>query len=66
MTGYHWATAFQDCAEKLLGKTAQEMGDIKDEEDLFDSTVKSALFKPCHIVLRSKMESYNVSYGHTN
>ncbi|KAF6028177.1 RpA-70 [Bugula neritina] len=59
MTGYHWATAFQDCAEKLLGKTAQEMGDIKDEEDLFDSTVKSALFKPCHIVLRSKMESYN-------
>ena len=61
-TGYHWATAFQDCAEKLLGKTAQEMGELRDNnEDLFDYTIKSSLFKPYQLTLRSKMESYNVS-----
>lgn len=60
-TGYHWATAFQDGAEKLLGKTAQEMGEIKDNEDLFDHTIKNSLFKPYQLTLRSKMESYNVS-----
>lgn len=60
-TGFHWVTAFQDCAEKLLGKTAKEMGDIKDDEDLFDSTLKNSLFKPYQMTLRSKLESYNVS-----
>ena len=63
--GYHWATAFQDTAEKILGKTAEEMGNMRDNEDMFDFTVKSALLKPYQLTLRSKMESYNVS-GYTS
>ncbi|XP_067928736.1 replication protein A 70 kDa DNA-binding subunit-like [Watersipora subatra] len=57
--GFHWVTAFQDSAEKLLGKTAKEMGEMKEDEELFDSTLKNALYKPYQMTLRSKMESYN-------
>lgn len=37
------------------------MGEIRDNEDLFEGTLKSALFKPHQMTLRSKMETYNVS-----
>lgn len=60
-TGYHWVTGFQDSGEKLLGKTAAEMGDMRENEDLFDHTMKSSLFKPYQMKIRTKMECYNVS-----
>ncbi|XP_060067506.1 replication protein A 70 kDa DNA-binding subunit-like [Ylistrum balloti] len=55
-----WVTCFQESAELLLGKNAQELGDMKDSDEAsFDQVFQDAMFKPYIFKLRAKMETYN-------
>lgn len=55
-----WVTCFQESAEVLLGKNAQELGDMKDsDEAAFDQVFQDAMFKSYIFKLRAKMETYN-------
>lgn len=57
-----WVTAFNDETEKILGITAQELGELKENdndaylEKLGEVTFKSFIFK-----IRTKMETFGVS-----
>jgi len=58
-TSSEWLTAFNDSAEKLLGKTAQELLQIKEEDNLalFESIFQEANFKSYILKIRVKVES---------
>jgi len=60
-TSVVWATAFQDSAEKMLGYTAAQLGEMnqQDESKIAD-VMKAATFRPFDVTFRSKMETYNV------
>lgn len=61
-TSNRWVTCFSDLAEQLLGRSAQEIGDVMENnpteaEEIFSSiNFHSYMFK-----LRSKVETYGVS-----
>ncbi|KAK3579832.1 hypothetical protein CHS0354_029562 [Potamilus streckersoni] len=55
-----WVTCFQESAETILGKTAAELGQLRDSnEAAFDQVFQDALFKSFIIKLRAKVETYN-------
>jgi len=55
-----WATCFQDTAEMILGKSADDIGKLREEnEAAFDTMFTEATFKSFVFKLRSKMETYN-------
>ncbi|KAL3856902.1 hypothetical protein ACJMK2_011608 [Sinanodonta woodiana] len=55
-----WVTCFQESAETILGKTAAELGHLRESnEAAFDQVFQDALFKSCIIKLRAKVETYN-------
>ncbi|XP_074640731.1 replication protein A 70 kDa DNA-binding subunit-like [Tubulanus polymorphus] len=59
-TDNQWATFFQDTGEKILGISAQELGELRDENDsAFEAKFQAALFKAYTFRMRAKMESYN-------
>ena len=64
MSGSQWVTLFSAEAEKILAKTAQEIGEAMEHDQesvgkLFDEVqFKQFLFK-----IRAKMESYNVRFS---
>lgn len=60
-SGNQWVTCFQEAAEALLGKSAQEVGDLFHDDKQFQEVFNKAAFKTCTFRLRAKMESYNVS-----
>lgn len=61
-TGNQWATAFNDEAEKLFGLTAQEVGELKENDsDGYDNIFAKAAFSPHFFKLRAKKETFNVS-----
>jgi replication factor A1 len=56
----HWVTCFQETAEQILGKKADEIGQLKDsDETAFDHLFAEANFKSFVFRLRSKMETFN-------
>ncbi|CAP31894.1 Protein CBR-RPA-1 [Caenorhabditis briggsae] len=59
-TGQVYVTAFGDSAAKVVGKTAQEVGDLKDENlNEYNATFERLQFVPKMWRLRCKMETYN-------
>lgn len=63
-TGSQWVNMFSDEAEKVFGKTAQEIGELinsKDNEGL-SAVATDANFREFTVKCRSKVESFNVSH----
>uniref|UniRef100_A0A8R1HT67 Replication protein A subunit n=1 Tax=Caenorhabditis japonica TaxID=281687 RepID=A0A8R1HT67_CAEJA len=59
-TGQVYVTAFGDNAAKVVGKPAQELGDLKDmDENEYQAIFDRIQFVPKMWRLRCKMESYN-------
>ncbi|XP_052075679.1 replication protein A 70 kDa DNA-binding subunit-like [Mytilus californianus] len=55
-----WVTCFQESAELILGKPADELGDLKDtNEAAYDQAFQDAMFKSYIFRLRAKIETYN-------
>ncbi len=59
-TDNQWATCFQETAETILDRQADEIGQMKDTESpQFDQIFQDATFKSFIFKLRAKMETYN-------
>jgi len=59
-SGDAWASMFQDVGEKVLGISAQELGELKQADDAkFQSVIAAAAFKEFAVKLRAKTEVYN-------
>ncbi|BHF62212.1 60S acidic ribosomal protein P1 [Sparganum proliferum] len=60
-SGEQWITCFQDTAETLLGRTADDLGSMKDAQDetQLDSVFDSASFKSWIFRLRVKIDNSN-------
>lgn len=57
-----WVTLFQEQAETLIGKSAQELGTLRDSNpEAFQNALNAVTFKTFTFKLRVKMETYNVS-----
>jgi replication factor A1 len=58
-TGQSWFSAYNDFAQELLGKSAEEMYYLKaSDESAFSTVFKDALFKQFLFRCRAKQESY--------
>jgi len=56
----HWVTCFQETAEQILGKKADEIGQLKEtDEPAFDHLFTEANFKSFVFRMRAKMETFN-------
>jgi replication factor A1 len=61
-TGYIWITAFNEAAESLLGKTADEMMELKEsDEGQYNNAFQGATGKTFTFSCSAKQDSYNVS-----
>lgn len=61
-TGNQWATAFSEEAEKVMSITAQELGELKENDnDAFLEKFANATFKSFIFKLRAKVEEFHVS-----
>jgi len=59
-TGDTWTSVFQDMGEKILGMSAQELGELRQSDDAkFQSVVSAAAFREFTVKLRAKTEVYN-------
>ncbi|KAK7474490.1 hypothetical protein BaRGS_00034244 [Batillaria attramentaria] len=59
-TDNQWITCFQESAETLLGVKADELGDMRENnEPAFDQVFQQAVFKQYVFKLRAKVEMYN-------
>ncbi|XP_058805155.1 replication protein A 70 kDa DNA-binding subunit-like [Phymastichus coffea] len=59
-TGHKWATAFNEQAEILVGATAQELGELKEQNnDAYLEKIGEAAFKSYIFKLRLRQETYN-------
>jgi len=58
-TGGAWLSAFNDVAEQLLGKTAQQLSVLKETSpQAFEEIFQAVLLKQFKFRVRAKMESY--------
>jgi len=59
-TGSQWLSSFNDTGEALLGIKAQELVQLKNQNQAaFDSTFQNIAFKTYLLKLRCKIETYN-------
>ena len=61
---YHstWVTCFQEQGEILLGVSAQELGEARQErEEKYDAILQKLDFKSYFMKLRVKVDKFNVS-----
>jgi len=59
-TDHQWVTCFQETAETLLGKSAEEMGNMKESDPTqYQKCFEESTFKWFVFKLRVKMEMYN-------
>lgn len=57
-----WVTLFQESAELLFEKSAQEMDDLKNNNnDEYQQVFQQATFKSYTFKLRAQVQTYNVS-----
>lgn len=57
-----WVTCFQDTAVEILGCSAQELGDLRDQDSPdYNNAFQRANFKDYIFRVRAKMDNYNVS-----
>ena len=62
-TGNRWVTLFSEHAETLLGKTSKEVGEaLEHDKEAADEIFSSVTFKSPIFKLRTKVESYGVSF----
>lgn len=62
-TGSRWITAFSEDAEKILGMSAQELGELKENDnDAFLQKFGDASFKRFIFTLRAKSEVFQVQF----
>jgi len=55
-----WGTCFQETAEKLLGMSSEEVGNLSvTDEDKFNAVLSDATFKPYSFKMRAKADTYN-------
>lgn len=55
-----WITCFQETAESILGKTGEELGNLKENDEVgFDQVFVDASHKSYIFRMRAKMETYN-------
>ncbi|XP_013419280.1 replication protein A 70 kDa DNA-binding subunit isoform X2 [Lingula anatina] len=55
-----WVTCFQETTETLLGKSADELGSLRESDEAsFDQIFQEATFKSYTFKLRAKQETYN-------
>jgi replication factor A1 len=60
MVGEMWVTLFQESAESLLGKKADEIGNLKEKNmPEFEKVFEKCLFKTVTMRCQAKMETYN-------
>lgn len=60
-TGTFWLNLFNDSGQVLLGRTAEELLNLKsDNETEFNNVLKEASFKPYIFRVRAKQENYQV------
>ena len=58
-----WVTCFQDTGAEILGCSAQELGELREQNSPeYDSVFQKANFKDFIFRVRAKMDTYNVSY----
>ena len=58
----HWVTCFQDTGAEILGCSAQELGELRDQKSPdYDSVFQKANFKDFIFQIRAKMDTFNVS-----
>lgn len=59
-TDNQWMTCFQESAEALLGVKADELGAMRENDEVgFDNVMQEALFKSYMFRMRAKMETFN-------
>ena len=57
-----WVTCFQDTGTEILGCSAQELGELRDQDSPnYNSVFQKANFKDFIFRVRAKMDTYNVS-----
>jgi len=63
-TSNRWVTFFSELGEKVLGKKTDEIAQLMESGDKKESEnfIQSVLFKPRVYKLRTKVETYGVSY----
>lgn len=62
-TDNQWITAFNDEAEKILSSTAQELGELKENDiDAYSEKFSEATFKSFIFKIRVKVEVFGVCY----
>ncbi|VDD74949.1 unnamed protein product [Mesocestoides corti] len=61
MTGEHWITCFQDTAETILGRSAEDLGAIKESQNeaQMDNVFVNATFNSWLFRLRAKIDNFN-------
>jgi len=58
-TGSHWFSAFNDQGIALLGKTADELQELKDSMNPdYEATWQASVFKPYVLKVRAKAETW--------
>lgn len=61
-TGSRWITAFNEDAEKILGMSAQELGELKENDnDAYMQKFGEASFKRFMFNLRAKSDVFQVN-----
>jgi len=59
-TDNQWVQCFQDEAEKIVGVSAQELGDMQEENpDQYNKAFQNATFQKFNLRLRCKSDNYN-------
>lgn len=59
-SGQVWVTAFQDVAEKMIGSTSQDLGELRDSnEAAFDEKISAATFQSFLLKCRAKSDTWN-------
>ena len=57
-----WVTCFQDTGTEILGKSAQELGELRDQDSPeYNDAFQRANFREFIFRIRAKMDNYNVS-----
>lgn len=66
-TSNRWVTMFSDEAEKLLGKSAMEVGELlENDKEAADLIFNDVSFQQKVFKLRSKVETFQVNYEELN
>jgi len=62
-TAHQWVTCFNETAEQIIGRTAVELNDLKNNDpEGYQRVFNDATFASYNFKLRAQEQTYNVSY----